>query len=106
MIQQFAFRHGRLSWSGPAHGWEEAKRRFYRSGMLPEYKRRVAMDRFQTQSGKKDRRRRHHHWLVTVSYWDKDFFRRVYLDQVKARKFAARQRRSPVVKGANVRLLS
>jgi len=64
------------------------------------------MHRFQTQSGKQDRRRRHHHWLVTVSYGDNEFFRRVYLDQIKARKFAARQRRSPIVKGAHVRQLS
>ncbi len=64
------------------------------------------MASFQTQSGKKDERRRHHHWLVTITYWDKEFFGRVYLDQAKAEKFAARQKKSPVVKGAHVRLLS
>jgi hypothetical protein len=64
------------------------------------------MPSFQTQSGKKDERRRHHHWLVTVTYMDKESFGRVYLDQDKAKKFAARQRRSPVVKHTQVKMLS
>ena len=53
-----------------------------------------------------DKRRRHHHWLVKVFYDDREFFARVYTNQEKAQKFAARQRRSPLVKATRVLQLS
>jgi hypothetical protein len=49
-----------------------------------------------------DHRRRHHHWLVTVVYEDKEFFGRVYTDHEKAKNFAARQLKSPVVKSTRI----
>jgi len=52
-----------------------------------------------------DKRRRHQHWLVTIIYTDKQEFSRVYLDIEKAKKFAKRQKKSPVVSGAKIRLL-
>lgn len=55
---------------------------------------------------KKDRRRRHPHWLVTIIYNDRQEFSRVYLDIEKAKKFVKRQKRSPVVSDAKIRLLS
>ena len=54
----------------------------------------------------KDKRRRHHHWRVTVIYPDGGSFGRVYLDLERAKKFAARQRKSPVVKATRIRQLS
>ena len=54
----------------------------------------------------KDRRRRRHHWAVTVVYQDGGEFQRVYTDEGKARKFAARQENSPVVRTTRVQLLS
>jgi len=54
----------------------------------------------------KDKRRRHHHWMVTVVYKDGEKFGRVYIDEEKARKFAERQKKSPVVKSAKVTELS
>ena len=53
-----------------------------------------------------DKRRKHHHWLVRVIYPDGEFFARVYTDREKAEKFAERQRRSPIVKGARVQQVS
>jgi len=53
-----------------------------------------------------DKRRRHQHWLVTIIYNDKQEFRRVYLDIEKAKKFVKRQKKSPVVSGAKIKLLS
>jgi hypothetical protein len=50
----------------------------------------------------KDRRRKHRHWLVTVYYHDGEKFARVYIDRAKAAKFAARQKKSPVVKATRV----
>ena len=55
---------------------------------------------------KHDKRRRHHHWRVTVTYPDGESFGRVYLDLEKAKKFAARQKRSPVVKSTHILQLS
>jgi len=52
-----------------------------------------------------DKRRRHQHWLVTIVYTDKQEFSRVYLDIEKAKKFAKRQKKSPVVRGARIKLL-
>jgi hypothetical protein len=54
----------------------------------------------------KDRRRKHHHYLVTVYYADGEKFGRVYTDEEKAMRFAARQKRSPVVKTARVTQMS
>jgi hypothetical protein len=51
---------------------------------------------------KHDRRRKHHHWLVKVFYFDGDFFARVYIDLQKAKNFAARQKKSAVVKSTRV----
>jgi hypothetical protein len=50
----------------------------------------------------KDKRRKHRHWQVTVYYSDGERFARVYTDRVRAASFAARQKRSPVVKSARV----
>lgn len=55
---------------------------------------------------KGDKRRRHHHWMVKIFYSDNDFFSRVYTDEEKARKFAARQKKSPLVKSTLIRQLS
>jgi hypothetical protein len=49
-----------------------------------------------------DRRRRHRHWQVTVYYHDGEKFGRVYIDRERAERFAARQKKSPVVKSARV----
>ena len=54
----------------------------------------------------KDRRRKHHHWRVTVSYKDGEKFARVYTDKEKARGFAEREKRSPVVKRTRVHKIS
>jgi len=53
-----------------------------------------------------DKRRRHSHYQVTVFYADGEKFARVYADKTKAMNFATRQKRSPVVKSAQVRQLS
>jgi hypothetical protein len=45
----------------------------------------------------KDGRRKHHHWLATIYYHDGEKFARVYIDHDKARRFAQRQSRSPIV---------
>jgi hypothetical protein len=55
-----------------------------------------------TTSFSKDKRRKHRHWQVTVYYRDGEKFARVYTDRVRAASFAARQKRSPVVKSARV----
>jgi len=50
----------------------------------------------------KDRRRKHHHFKVTITYHDGEKFARVYLNRETAKKFAERQKRSPIVKSARV----
>lgn len=50
----------------------------------------------------KDHRRKHQHWRVTVHYGDGESFARVYIDLEKARRFAQRQKKSPVVKRTRV----
>jgi len=50
----------------------------------------------------KDKRRKHHHWQVTVFYRDGERFARVYIDRRKAEGFAARQKKSPVVRSARI----
>jgi hypothetical protein len=54
----------------------------------------------------KDRRRTRHHWAVTITYADGKKFRRVYTDETKARGFATREKRSPVVWATSVRFIS
>ena len=54
----------------------------------------------------KDRRRKHHHWQVTIFYGDGEKFARVYHDLGKAKRFAERQKKSPVVKRTLVRQIS
>jgi len=44
-----------------------------------------------------DRRRKHRHWRVTVYYGGGERFARVYIDIQRARRFAERQKKSPVV---------
>ena len=50
----------------------------------------------------KDRRRKHRHWQVTVYYHDGEKFARVYIDRERAERFAARQKRSPIVKSTRI----
>ena len=49
-----------------------------------------------------DKRRRHHHFLVTITYQDSGRFGRVYTNLEKARAFAKRQKKSPVVVAVRV----
>jgi len=51
----------------------------------------------------RDRRRRHRHWEVTIIYRDGKHFARIYTDRRRAERFAMRQKRSPVVRGARIR---
>jgi len=53
--------------------------------------------------GKRDKRRKHSHYLVAVTYTDKEAFGRVYTDIGKAETFAARQKKSPVVESARIK---
>jgi len=53
-----------------------------------------------------DLRRKHPHWRVTLSYSDKEVFGRVYIDKEKAERFATRQKKSPMVKDAQVERIS
>jgi hypothetical protein len=59
------------------------------------------LKRKQTKLGK-DGRRKHHHWCVTVHYGDGETFARVYIDLERARRFAARQKKSPIVKRTRI----
>lgn len=54
----------------------------------------------------KDKRRKHRHWQVTIYYHDGEKFARVYIDEEKAKRFAARQKRSPVVRSARVKQIN
>jgi hypothetical protein len=54
----------------------------------------------------RDKRRKHHHWLAKVFYKDGEFFARVYIDEEKAKRFAIRQKKSPMVKSTRVSQLS
>ena len=54
----------------------------------------------------KDRRRKHHHWQATIYYADGDKFARVYLNKEKARHFAERQKKSPIVMRTQVRQIA
>jgi hypothetical protein len=59
-----------------------------------------------TSGFRKDRRRKHQHWLATIYYHDDEKFARVYIDRDKARRFAERQRKSPIVAMTRVTELS
>jgi hypothetical protein len=54
----------------------------------------------------KDGRRKHRQWQVTLFYKDGEIFGRVYTNRDKAVSFAARQKKSPVVKTARVTQIS
>jgi hypothetical protein len=45
----------------------------------------------------KDRRCKHHYWRVNVYFGDGETFARVYINLEKARRFAQRQTKSPIV---------
>jgi hypothetical protein len=51
---------------------------------------------------RRDKRRKHRHWQVTVYYQDGERFARVYIDKERARHFAERQKKSPVVKATRI----
>lgn len=61
---------------------------------------------YRRPDGKKDLRRKHPHYLVTITYYDKETFGRVYTDLEKAEDFAERQKKSPIVKQARVTQIS
>ena len=50
----------------------------------------------------KDGRRKHHHWQATIYYADGETFARIYINQERAKRFAERQKKSPVVKRTRV----
>src|SRR5579859_277092 len=71
----------------------------------------IVQRRCRMPSGKRlsfahDKRRKHHHWRVIVIYPDGEIFARVYTDQEKAKRFAERQRKSPVVQNARIQQMS
>jgi hypothetical protein len=45
---------------------------------------------------------KHHHFRVTITYGGKEECSRIYNNLEKAGKFAARQKKSPIVKTAQV----
>jgi hypothetical protein len=49
-----------------------------------------------------DRRRRHHHWQAIIYYGDGEKFARVYLNEESARRFAERQKKSPIVERTRI----
>jgi hypothetical protein len=49
-----------------------------------------------------EKRRKHPHFRVIVNYTDQEVFGRVYTNLGRAEKFAARQRKSPVVKSVSI----
>jgi hypothetical protein len=51
---------------------------------------------------RRGRRRKHHHWQVNIFYHDGEKFARVYIDRERAERFAARQKKSPIVKAARI----
>jgi len=50
----------------------------------------------------RDKRRKHRHWKVTIGYAEGEKFARVYIDREKAEGFAARQKKSPIVRSARI----
>lgn len=57
-----------------------------------------------TKPGKSRTRglRKHDHFRVTVTYTDNEQSAKVFTSRERAEKFAARQKRSPVVKAAEI----
>ena len=51
----------------------------------------------------KDRRRKHQHWIAFIFYADGEKFARVYLSEERARRVAAKERKSPIMKRTLVR---
>lgn len=54
-------------------------------------------------TGDMNRSRKHRHWKVNVYYVGGGKFIRVYTDRRRAENFAAKERRSPVVRYVRVR---
>jgi hypothetical protein len=54
------------------------------------------------KTARRGRRRKHHHWQVNIFYHDGEKFARVYIDRERAERFAARQKKSPIVKAARI----
>jgi hypothetical protein len=50
----------------------------------------------------RDKRRKHRHWQVTVYYHDGEKFARVYIDRERAARFAARQKKSPIIRSTRI----
>jgi hypothetical protein len=50
----------------------------------------------------RDKRRKHRRWRVTINYGDGEKFARVYIDREKADGFAARQKKSPIVRSVRI----
>jgi len=50
----------------------------------------------------RDKRRKHRHWQVSIYYGEGEKFVRVYIDRSMAEQFAARQKKSPIVKSTRV----
>jgi hypothetical protein len=46
--------------------------------------------------------RKHKHWRVTLTYNDNEIFGRVFIDRDRAESYAARQKKSPLVKNARI----
>jgi hypothetical protein len=67
-----------------------------------EFVKKKRPQRGKSKMGGTDRRRKHRHWQVTVYYHDGERFARVYIDRDRAEAFAARQKKSPVVKAARI----
>jgi len=44
-----------------------------------------------------DRRRKHQHWQTTIYYADGEKFARIYINRERAKRFAERQKKSPIV---------
>ncbi len=60
----------------------------------------TAMPNRKMQIGQSNRK--HKHWRVTLIYSDNEIFGRVFIDREKAESYAARQKKSPVVKSARI----
>jgi uncharacterized protein YhbP (UPF0306 family) len=50
-----------------------------------------------------DRRRKHEHWQATIFYADGEKFVRVYISKERAKRFADKEKKSPIVKRTLVR---
>jgi hypothetical protein len=50
-----------------------------------------------------DRRRKHEHWQATIFYADGEKFAGVYVSKGRAKRFADKEKKSPIVKRTLVR---